>query len=246
MQAQSISPVDVCIVTKKTWDEIREREEKNLEVIPYHHVIVERSRPLGLARKKAIARVDTPWFIFLDDDIELGERWWRDLVAAMQPTAGALTGTLGVRGMGTAWDAEINKWLRSQKTGPTEVSHRASTHNALIRTDLVRDWAPSSPRLETYEDYELTQHLRKKGYSWLEIPTNAYHLKDWAGMARNALWESRTKNYSSASRSRFGDVINSVVWMCFVLIKPKYPVCVKAIVWWRHAFLILGALTRSG
>jgi glycosyltransferase involved in cell wall biosynthesis len=243
-EPQSIGPVDVCIVTKKTWHEIQERAEKNLVGIPYHHVIVERSRPLGLARQKAIARVDTPWFIFLDDDIELGGSWWRDLVAAMQPGVGALTGALGVRGMGATWDAETNKWLRTQKIGPTEVSRRASTHNALIRTDLVRDWAPSDPRLETYEDYELTQHVRGKGYSWLEIPTDAYHLKTWVGMAKNALWESRTKNYSNIARSRFGELVNSTIWMCFVLINPKYPVCVKAVIWWRHAFLILGALTR--
>lgn len=241
----NLGRVDVCFVTRRAWPEISRLAEKNLARVPYHHVILEQSRPLGLARQRAIAQVDTPWFVFLDDDVELGDSWWADLCCSVKPEVGAVTGTLSIKGMGSIWDTGINNWLRIQKSKATEITGRASTHNALIRTDLVRDWTPADPRLETYEDYQLTQYVRAKGYRWLEAPALAYHLKSWTGMAKNALWEARTKKYSGVPSSRFGDPLRSLIWICLVLISPKYPLPVKVVIWWRHAFLILGWLTQG-
>ena len=47
----------------------------------------------------------------------------------------------------------------------------------LLRTKVVKDWKPSRNDLSTFEDYELTQHVLKKGYSWLVVDSDALHLR---------------------------------------------------------------------
>lgn len=234
--------VDVCVVSRRTPPELEDLLRRNVAKIPCHHLIIERSVPLGLARKRAIAQVDTPWFVFLDDDMILGASWWRDMERAVRPGVGALTGVNRLIGLGPFWDASFNQWIEKQVLAPREVQVRAYTNNTLMRTDLVRDWNPSNPYVQTYEDYELTQHVRTKGFMWLEVPAIAYHRKTWLGLAKNALWAARTKKLSSAPSPKHGELATSLIWMVKVLFDRGFPLPVKVIVWWQHAFLVLGEI----
>ena len=60
-----IKQVDICIVTKT--EKLPVNLRNAIDRLPAHSVIVETSTPLGLARMRAIRRVSTEWFVFLDD-----------------------------------------------------------------------------------------------------------------------------------------------------------------------------------
>ena len=55
--------VDVVCVTK---NKLPNWWMKNLELVPVNNLIIERSKPLGQARMKAIQKVTTDWFLFID------------------------------------------------------------------------------------------------------------------------------------------------------------------------------------
>ena len=60
--------VDVCIVTKNP-EKVLGLIEKLRKSSFVNKIIIETSIPLGLARMRAIRKVSTEWFLFLDDDI---------------------------------------------------------------------------------------------------------------------------------------------------------------------------------
>ena len=66
--------LDICLVTKNGVTSI-----KGLNSIPENRLIVETSTPLALARMRAIQRVKTEWFAFIDDDVEISVSWYKTL-----------------------------------------------------------------------------------------------------------------------------------------------------------------------
>ena len=187
--------IDVCLVTKNP--DIK--TIKGLEYVPVHDLITERSRPLGLARMKAIQKVKTEWFAFIDDDVEIGPDWFRTVYSSIDPEVGAVEGLLFDYGFGFELDRELNdKKISSYSSCPYELKpgERGKTHNVLIRTNIVRDWAPSRGDLSAFEDYEITQHILSKGYKWMLIPEFlGKHKKGWDHEKASARWglEGRVK-----------------------------------------------------
>lgn len=173
--------LDICLVTKKGVTSI-----KGLNSIPENRLIVETSTPLALARMRAIQRVKTEWFAFIDDDVEISVSWYKTLKPYMdKPDIGAVEGILLTKGLGKPWDDALNDAPR--QTTELHIGDRGFTHNTLIRTRLVRDWKPP-PFVSAYEDYLLTQHVLRKGYRWLKVPTRSIHRKTWKKIWNNVTW----------------------------------------------------------
>jgi glycosyltransferase involved in cell wall biosynthesis len=173
--------IDVCLVTKDP----RVKSVKGLEHIPVNKLIIERSKPLALARARAIRKVTTEFFAFIDDDVEISKEWFKTLMAYMKPDVGAVQGTLLIKGLGKIWDNALNK--SKKRVYELHLGQRGFLHNTLIKTELVRDWNPPLD-LSAFEDYHLTQHVLKKGYRWIVVPTDSYHRKTWKQVWGNAIW----------------------------------------------------------
>jgi len=174
--------LDVCVVTKTG------RLPIGLERIPVRRVIVETSKPLGVARQRAIQKVETLWFAFVDDDVHITPNWFPTVSKFMSEDVGAVEGVLLSKGLGQRWDATVNRVEKKTPVQDVTLGGDGLTHNTLVRTDLAKTWQPSRPDLQAYEDYELTQHILKQGYRWLRVPTDAEHEWSWLKIARNALW----------------------------------------------------------
>ena len=166
--------IDVVVVTKNTLPDWW--MEKNLARLPVNKLIIERSKPLALARMRGIQKVTTEWFAFIDDDVLLGKNWWNMIKRHIAKDVGAIDG----RDYFVNYKPNLNKVINNYRkhVGDTEIQlgGRGCTVCTLMRTDVVKDWKPSRDDLSAFEDYELTQHVIKKGYRWLDVDSDALHL----------------------------------------------------------------------
>ena len=178
--------VDVCLVTK---NKVSENVLPILNYVPMNNLIVERSKPLGYARMKAIERVKTEWFVFIDDDVYIGKKWFSQLIKHIKNGVGAVQGYPICVGSGV-WDKIFNG-RKPKKAFKLKVGQRGKTSNVLIKTSLVKDWKPSFPQLSSWEDYELTQHILKKGYDFVVTPIDAYHLRSMLKVWTSMVWSMR-------------------------------------------------------
>lgn len=182
-----LSRIDVCIVTRGDCDltTLISRIKKN---IPVNKIIIETSSPLAMARARAIQKVSTPWFAFIDDDILIGKKWFREVSAyAKQPHVGSVCGRTKEIGLGKSWDKAKN----TEQFFPKELKMGdwGYTHNTLIKTSLVKDWTPSKLDLSALEDYEITTHIISKGYKWMFVPvSDTWHIKTWSEVWSKAFW----------------------------------------------------------
>lgn len=223
--------IDICLVTKNEVTTI-----KGIEYIPYNNLIVETSKPLALARMKAIQKVKTEWFVFIDDDVEIDKTWFEIIIPLVKKKdIGAVQGSLLIKGLGDKW----NKVLNSRTVFPQElkIGERGCTHNTLIRTALVKDWIPS-PNLSSWEDYSLTQHILNKGYSWVVIPTKSHHKKTWNKIWKNIFWGIEGENRFFPSRKHsLIRIVKMMVRMLRAIISSKKH--------WREKFyLVFGYIGR--
>ena len=124
--------------------------------IPIRELVVETSTPLGLARMRAISRVKTPIFAFVDDDVEISSNWFQELSKHMGSGVGAVQGELLTFGLGAKFDEAVNKTI-PKRIEALKLGDNGMTHNTIIRTDLVRDWKPSREDLGAMEDLEINQ-----------------------------------------------------------------------------------------
>ena len=178
--------IDVCLVTKRSVNTV-----KGLKYIPLNKLIIEKSKPLGLARMRAIQKVSTEWFAFIDDDVSILPKWFESLSKFIDEDVGAIQGIMRNYGFGGDLDKELFLWelKNNKKIKSLKIGERGFTHNTLIRTDLVRDWKPSRKDLSAFEDYELTQHILNKGFKWLIIPNfRALHYKTLLEVWTKAVW----------------------------------------------------------
>jgi len=125
-------------------------------------IIIESDLNLGRARAEAIKYVDTEWFVFVDDDIELFNGWYKTIKTYLNPTIGAI-----------AFVAlpEV-KWLKKYAYSSRKIAEGLRRKwveergiyctNTLVRTELVRDWFPPS-FLSSGEDAHLSKHIINKG-----------------------------------------------------------------------------------
>jgi glycosyltransferase involved in cell wall biosynthesis len=148
---------------------------------------------LAYARCVGIEEVETDWFVFIDGDVVLHRDWSIRSMMVMQcfrrdassaPYIGAFSGYLYRN------QAHL-KYL--QTVGMLEVTERMYTHNTIVRTEAVRDWKPDIG-VNAWEDYLMTQHIRKKGLTCYSIPIFSFHNHQGSVM-KAAAWNSAGARY---------------------------------------------------
>lgn len=123
---------------------------------------------LANARRTGIAHVDTKYFAFIDDDIELSQGWFAKLISCFEGgmQVGAAQGF--TRYQTDYMDKVQERELIHRKGFAKEITDRGYTHNTILKTEAVRDFNPP-PIVHSWEDFLLTQHIVKKGCKWLKI-----------------------------------------------------------------------------
>jgi len=113
------------------------------------------------ARQKGIQEVQTEWFLFLDSDVVLCRNWYQKAIKCIAPQTGAV------------WGIEIWSTIKNPKMLKLFliVTHkiaqiRGGTHDALIKTALVKDIQIPS-KLHVFEDTYIKDHITKKGYNFI-------------------------------------------------------------------------------
>jgi glycosyltransferase involved in cell wall biosynthesis len=159
---------------------------------------------LGVARKIGIKATDTEFFVFVDDDIELCDGWFKEITMHIDSTTGAIHGqAVPVLKYQRKWfEWKWGKWLLRRKREAEKVqiitaeksdAVRGYTHNTLFRKSAVEDWSPSA-FLCAYEDHMLLRHVVKRGYTWKII--TQLSVKHW-GVA-NLMDELRKARWNIA------------------------------------------------
>lgn len=228
--------IDVCIVTKSP-ENAQSMLSRLRKASFTNSIIIETSTPLGLARMRAIQKVTTEWFVFFDDDIVVPnfEKWFIEIIRYISSNVAAIEGMALDVGLGEKWDHSINKYRLSTMHKSVELPNRkwsrGYTHNTLVRTDVVRDWKPSDSKLQAFEDLELTRHIQKKGYVWLQVPIVVFHPKTWSGVIKNAIWHGKTLHYCKlfTEKEKIIQMANWTLGLFIVLLdpRPKKPLRLK-------------------
>ncbi|MEM2111090.1 MAG: glycosyltransferase family A protein [Candidatus Bathyarchaeia archaeon] len=84
-------------------------------------IVKETCANLGVARQLGIRLVDTEFFVFVDDDIELCSRWFREITTHIDSATGAIHGqaVIVLRHLSKWFEWSWEKWLPYRK-GPME------------------------------------------------------------------------------------------------------------------------------
>jgi glycosyltransferase involved in cell wall biosynthesis len=142
---------------------------------------------LGTAQRIGIKHVDTRYFAFFDDDIELSEGWFRKIISLIKGGKQVAA----VQGFTRYYPSYMDKArafeLSRQKGSVKEITDSGLTHDTVLMTETVKDLNPPQTS-HSREDFLMTQHIIKKGYKWLE--TN----------------QAQATHYRSANRGFLSDV----------------------------------------
>ena len=114
------------------------------------------------SRQKGVRHVKTDWFMFVDSDVVLCKDWYKKAKPFIEKNVGLI------------WGTEVWSTIRNPKTLKAFLlvtrkifEIRGGTHDALIRTNLVKDIIIPQ-RLHVFEDTYIKDWISKKGY--LSIP----------------------------------------------------------------------------
>jgi len=134
---------------------------------------------LGHARLIGLKNARTKWVAFIDSDIVLPKDWYEKIMkySIWYPNIGWLYGytkeDIEFVERDHAWKRQLrNNLPRILKLGAFE---RAYTNNTLCLRGPLLD-APIE-NLNAWEDYKMTEHMIKKGYTVIEVPVACIHLK---------------------------------------------------------------------
>lgn len=178
-------------------------------------IVEETDSNLGMARKRGIELVDTEFFVFVDDDIELCDGWFREITKHIDSNTGAVHGQAVpvLRHLSKWFDWTWKKWFPSRRgimekvqiaTAKDPDVFRGCTHNTMVRKSAVEEWMPPA-FLCAYEDHMLLRHVVKNGYVWKVITEltvkhwGVGSLKDGLRKAKWGIAGARLINYDDLS-----------------------------------------------
>lgn len=118
------------------------------------------------AREELISRVETEWFLFLDDDVRLPANYFDVMHDCIAPKIGGIQGRNAsklkndsdVRGISDI-PASPTDWVRKR-------AFRGGTHATFIRTIAARS-VEFPPDLVVWEDEYLRRQVESQGYLWI-------------------------------------------------------------------------------
>ena len=112
------------------------------------------------AREKAIQRVTTEWFMFVDSDVVLSKDWFKKAEKHVKPNVGAVWGV----NIDVIPNVKNKHIIKLQRIIAQQCFNlRGATHDTLIRRDAVED-IRIPEQLHVYEDTYLINWIKKKGY----------------------------------------------------------------------------------
>ena len=140
--------------------------------IPVHCVLTSSALGPARARQELMEQVDTDWFAFVDDDVELRPDWWSTVTEMLSPEVG------GVEGLWSylAGDKRVDDYTRAmarlarllrQESWRDRID-RAFTGDTLVRTEAVR--GIHVPNIPVWEDEYIRQWVEKNGFEWHRTP----------------------------------------------------------------------------
>jgi hypothetical protein len=193
--------VDAVVVSKKgVSDEFKEMIYK---AIPVNRLVVDSTtKPLGRARENAIGQVETPYFVFVDDDVELPANWFE----SMWQFRARLEASCRI-GWLESWSVPMKpdwyyKWNRTRVPKLVRLTRETAANygNAvLVLTEAVRDWhAPSD--LDFGEMLHILYHVLDKGYAAWRLPVVSYHRIQYS--KPDEFWEHTIKGMRSIRQVR--------------------------------------------
>lgn len=225
--------IDVCVVTRNG------KLPVGLQNIPVNKLMVETIKPVGIARQICISKVTTRIFAFIDDDIIINDKWFELLYYyIMKEDVGAVWGTTTGKGFG--WMSKYSYTpigLKELKYG-----ERFNTNNCLIKTELVKDWIPIYG-LNCYEDLDLGNHIMKKNYKILFVPSTAIHDKGWKGLRRSALWAGYRWVEAYPNNSKMWEYVRRILSPFKILLLNGVPSSIYII--YRNFWFIIGMIKRD-
>jgi len=151
-------PVDRLIIvdghsTDATLTIVKEFNEKYRNV-----VLIKDKGTRGTARQKGIREVKTDWFMFVDSDVVLCNKWFKKAEKLTKDGVGAIW---GIEIWSVLKNAKILKLF--ERVTMKIFGKKGGTHDLLVRREAVEDIC-IPPHLHTYEDSYIKSWICKKGY----------------------------------------------------------------------------------
>jgi len=171
--------------TDATLEIVKEFQEKHSNV-----VLIQEKGTRGSARQKAMSKVKTDWFMFVDSDVILCDGWFAKAKKQMKDNVGAI------------WGMEIWSVLKNTRVlGLFErvtmkiFEKRGGTHDLLVRRKAVEDIRIPF-HLHTYEDSYIKSWICKNGYKVIPVydpycihyrPEDVWTIKQSVGLVASDL-----------------------------------------------------------
>lgn len=131
---------------------VREMEDR-CSRYGWEYVNISDGCPLPKARERAIEEIETEWFLFLDDDVRIGEEYLAVLENAIAPGVGA------IQGRKTSRTEPNSDWVRRR-------ARRGATHAVLIRREAV-EGVHIPEDVVVLEDEYLRRAVDNRGFLWV-------------------------------------------------------------------------------
>jgi glycosyltransferase involved in cell wall biosynthesis len=153
VEAADVRVAKLVLIDDQSTDDTRDIARKHADAAGWETTI--RSLPCSLprARELAVDAVEAEWFLFLDDDVRLRERYLEQILNATAPLVG------GVQGRKASRTETPSDWVKRR-------SRRAGTHATLLRRDAV-EGVSFPPDLHVLEDEYLRRHVESRGKLWV-------------------------------------------------------------------------------
>lgn len=171
--------------------------------VPLNRLIVDGTKPVGMARYKLFTKVETDYFMSIDSDIYILSHCFNGLFPYMRDKkVGAVASKNRLEGFGKKFDDALNNSLKSESFRFLDETERAESLNCvLLRKEAIYGWSPSTSRLEVLEDEEIGKYIMNKGYKWIVVDIHAsIHRKNWIRFVKGSFWAGRTEVHYLGSR----------------------------------------------
>ena len=137
--------------------------------MPVHCLLTSAVLGPAKARQELMEKVDTEWFAFVDDDVELRPDWWPTVTGMIRPDIGGIEGLWSY----LAGDKKVDDYSRAM-TELVRLLHteswreridRAFTGDTLVRTNAIK--GIHMPNIPVWEDEYIRQWVERNGYKWV-------------------------------------------------------------------------------
>jgi glycosyltransferase involved in cell wall biosynthesis len=144
--------------TDSTLEIVKEFRDKHGNV-----VLIQEKGTRGHARQRAMSKVETDWFMFVDSDVILCDNWFAKAKKQMKDNVGAIW---GMEIWSVLKDAKVLRLF--ERVTMKIFEKRGGTHDLLVRSKAIQGIHIPS-HLHTYEDSYIKSWICKKGYKVIPV-----------------------------------------------------------------------------